>query len=182
MTAARWEQPGYGDVTAARRSHELLEVEFANGDVVTLEPERLGLTREFEAQPADGGSAVLIRTPEDERELDWTVIRVNTDAEFASELRNRDAEEARRIGRRLRALRENRGITVKDAAAKAAMSSPQLAKLERGQTDMRISTLRGVLRALNASFTDIAGPEAPEVSVKELAKRADALGIPAELR
>lgn len=176
-----WEQDGYGDVIAARRQDELLEVSFANGDVVALEPAPLGLAWEFEAQPAEGGAAVLIRTPEGEREVDWLVIRSASDPEFARELRDRDAEEARRVGRRLRVLRENRGITQKAAAAMVGMSSPQLAKLERGDTDMRISTLRSILRALSADFADISRPDAPEVSVKELAKRAALVGVPADL-
>jgi transcriptional regulator with XRE-family HTH domain len=181
MSGRPWEQNGYGDVVAAGRRDELLEVTFANGDVVLLEPGPLGLAWEFEAQPAEGGAAILIETPEGEREIDWMVARSASDPEFARELRERDAEEARRVGRRLRALRENRGITQKDAAAKAGMPSPQLAKLERGETDMRISTLRGILRALNASFADIAGPDAPEISVKELGKEAEQFGVPREI-
>ncbi len=59
--------------------------------------------------------------------------------------------------------------------------APQLAKLEQGETDMRVSTLRSVLRALGASFADIAGPDAPEISVKELTKRAQRAGVPAEI-
>jgi transcriptional regulator with XRE-family HTH domain len=181
ISRAPWEQQGYADVVAARRADEHLEVSFADGAVVSLKPGPLGLTWEFEARPAEGGAAVLITTPDGERELDWTVVRAAADPEFARELRERDAEEARRVGRRLRALRENRGISQKDAAAKAEMSSPQLAKLERGETDMRISTLRGVLRALNASFADIAGPDAPEVSMRELGKEAERFGVPREI-
>ncbi len=181
MSRPPWEQEGYGDVVAARRRDELLEVTFANGDVVLLEPSPLGLAWEFEAQPAEGGAAVIIEAPEGEREVDWMVVRSASDPDFARELRERDAEEAHRIGRRLRALRENRGITQKDAAANAGMPPPQLAKLERGETDMRISTLRGILRALNASFADIADPDAPEVSLKELGKEAEQFGVPREI-
>lgn len=181
MSRPPWEQEGYSDIVAARRRDELLEVTFATGDVVLLEPGPLGLTWEFEARPAEGGAAVLIETVEGEREVDWMVVRSASDQHFARELRERDAEEAHRVGRRLRALRENRGITQKDAAAKAGMSSPQLAKLERGETDMRISTLRGILRALNASFADVASPDAPEVSLKELGKEAEQFGVPREI-
>jgi hypothetical protein len=44
---------------------------------------------------------------------------------------------------------------------------------------MRVSTLRSLLRALGATFADIAGPDAPEISVKELTKRAQRAGVPA---
>jgi Zn-dependent peptidase ImmA (M78 family) len=46
---------------------------------------------------------------------------------------------------------------------------------------MRISTLRSLLRALGANFADIAGPDAPEVSAKELGRRAQRAGVPADV-
>jgi transcriptional regulator with XRE-family HTH domain len=174
-------EPGYGDVEAAAPGDGRIEVVFANGDVVQIDPAALGVTGKFAVDVAEGGAAVLVRTPEGEREIDWMVVRSAADPAFAQELRERDAEEARRIGRRLRALRENRGMSQKAVANVVGMSAPQLAKLEQGETDMRISTLRSLLRALGATFADIAGPDAPELSVKELTKRAQRVGVPAEV-
>lgn len=182
MTAREpWMKPGYGDVEAAKRRGDVVEVSFANGEVVQLDPKAVGVTGDFDVEVADGGAAVLVKTRQGEREIDWMVVRAAADPQFAQELRERDAEEARRIGRRLRALRENRGMSQKAAAKLAGMSSPQLAKLEQGETDMRISTLRSLLRALGAHFADIAGVDAPEVSVKEVTKRAQRVGVPAEI-
>ena len=178
---APWIEPGYGDIAAATSRDGLVQVAFANGDVVDFDPAPLGVTGAFVADVAPGGAAVLLRTEDDEREIDWMVVRSAADPMFAQELRERDAEEARRIGRRLRALRENRGMSQKAIASVVGMSSPQLAKLEQGETDMRISTLRSLLRALGASFADIAGPDAPEISAKELSKRAHRAGVPAEV-
>ena len=73
-----------------------------------------------------------------ERELDWMVVRSAADQAFAQDLRERDAEEARRDRPAPRALRENRGMSQKAVAGLVDMSSPQLAKLEQGETDMRI--------------------------------------------
>jgi transcriptional regulator with XRE-family HTH domain len=176
-----WLQPGYGDVETATLRDGLIEVGFANGDIVQLDPAALGMTGEFTIAVADGAAAVLIVTPEGERELDWMVVRAAADPAFAQHLRDRDAEEARRIGRRLRALRENRNMSQKAVAGLVGMSSPQLAKLEQGETDMRISTLRSLLRALGADFADIVGPEAPEVSARELGRRAQRAGVPADI-
>lgn len=164
--SAPWMQPGYGDVESAARHGELIEVVFANGDVVRVDPMALCVTNAFRVSVAEGGAAVLVTTLAGEREIDWMVVRASADAAFAQELRERDAAEARRIGRRLRALRENQGVSQKAIAGVVGMSPPQLAKLEQGETDMRISTLRSLLRALGASFSDIAGPDAPEVSVR----------------
>src|SRR5262245_18089026 len=46
---------------------------------------------------------------------------------------------------------------------------------------MRVSTLGSLLRALGATFADIAGPDAPEVSAREVAKRVKAVGVPSRL-
>lgn len=180
-TPAPWVESGYGDVEAAAGRDGLVRVVFANGDIVKFDPAPLGVTGAFVAEVAPGGAAVLVRTENDEREIDWMVVRSSADPMFAQELRERDAEEARRIGRRLRALRENRGMSQKAIASVVGMSSPQLAKLEQGETDMRISTLRSLLRALGASFADIAGADAPEISARELTKRAHRVGVPAEV-
>lgn len=180
-TRTPWVEPGYGDIAAATSQDGLAQVVFANGDVVDFDPAPLGVAGAFAVDVAPGGAAVLLRTEDDEREIDWMVVRSAADPTFAQELRERDAEEARRIGRRLRALRENRGMSQKAIANVVGMSSPQLAKLEQGETDMRISTLRSLLRALGASFADIAGPDAPEISAKELSKRVHRAGVPAEI-
>jgi transcriptional regulator with XRE-family HTH domain len=176
-----WTEVGYGDIEGARRTDDAIEVVFENGDVVRVDSAALGVSGEFSVAAADGGAAVLVTSSEGEREIDWMVIRAAADSAFAQELRERDAEEARRIGRRLRALRENQGMSQKAVAGVVGMSAPQLAKLEQGETDMRISTLRSLLRALGASFADIAGPDAPEVSVKELTKRVQRAGVPGEV-
>ncbi len=102
------------------------------------------------------------------------VIRAISDPAFAREIRDRDAEEARRVGRRLRALRERRGLSQKDVAKSLGMKAPQLAKIESGEQDLRLSTLRSVLRVLGASFEDIVGPDAQELSLTDLAKAVNA--------
>jgi transcriptional regulator with XRE-family HTH domain len=178
---ASWMEAGYGDVESATRRDDALEVVFANGDVVRLDQAALGVTGDFTVDAAEGGAAVLLTTSEGQREVDWTLVRSAADPAFAQELRERDADEARRIGRRLRALRQNRGMSQKAVANVVGMSSPQLAKLEQGETDMRVSTLRSVLRALDASFADIAGPDAPELSVDDLARRAQRVGVPRDV-
>lgn len=176
-----WLEPGYGDVESAVRRGDLLEVVFANGDVVHVGRATLGITGDFTAVATESGAGVLVVSDIGEREVDWMVVRSAADPAFAQQLRERDAEEARRIGRRLRALRENREMSQRAVAGVVGMSAPQLAKLEQGETDMRVSTLRSLLRALGASFTDIAGPDAPEISVRELTKRAKRVGVPPEV-
>jgi transcriptional regulator with XRE-family HTH domain len=168
-----WEQEGYSDVANVKSSLGVIDVEFANGDVVEVSIPELGLdsTTTFEVDSETG--ALIAKTSEGSREIDWMVLRAITDPAFAREVRERDAEEARRVGRRLRVLRERRGLSQKDVAKSLGMKAPQLAKIETGEQDLRLSTLRSVLRILGASFGDIAGPDAPELSLAELAKAVD---------
>lgn len=174
-----WEEPGYSDIEGAERRGHRLRVRFANGDVVEVDPERIGVEGVFElVEDADVPSAVVVSTADGRQEIDWMVVRAATDAGFARVLRERDVEESRRIARRLRALRVNAGISQKDAAEAAGMAPQQLANIERGSSDMRLSTVRTLLRALGASFADIAGDDAPEVPTKELASK---LGIPRQI-
>lgn len=179
-TQSRWEQPGYSDITAAARTSDGVEVHFENGDTVTVVPALLGVTEgEFTAgvDPEDPTS-IRVTSGDATRSVDWSAIRVATDPAFAGELRARDAEESHRVGRRLRALREDRGIAQRDLAKLVDMPAPQLSKLEKGESDMRLSTLRALLRAMNATFADISGPEAPEHSVAALSRLAKQAGVP----
>jgi transcriptional regulator with XRE-family HTH domain/Zn-dependent peptidase ImmA (M78 family) len=179
----RWDAPGYGDIKAAMATPEGTLVTFANGDAVKVSPGVLGArTADFvtEVDPEDPTRLRVITTGAT-RDVDWTTIRAATDEQFASWLRERDTEESHRVGRRVRALREDRGLAQGELAKLVGMTPPQLSKLEKGESDMRLSTVRALLRAMDATFADISSPDAPEVSVRELAKRAGRVGVPAEI-
>ena len=164
----RWEEKGYGEIVAVEPGLGAIIVRFGNGDEVQLELDALGadVTTEFEV---DENGSLIARGARGEREIDWMLIRRLDDPKFADFLRERDVEEARRIGRRLRALRENNALSQKAAAQLAQIAPSRLAKIERGETDLRVSTVRAVLRAIGGSFADITGPDAPEISVREMA-------------
>jgi hypothetical protein len=59
-TLGPWMEDGYGDVEAATYRDGLVEVVFANGDVVPINPDALGVIGEFTIEVADGGAAVLV--------------------------------------------------------------------------------------------------------------------------
>jgi transcriptional regulator with XRE-family HTH domain len=174
-----WEKPGYSDVIAAAQTESGIEVRFANGDTVTVPPGLLGVPHANFSVQVDSEDTTRVRViaGTNVRDVDWTVIRAASDAAFADELRERDADESRRVGRRLKALRENRGLSQRDIAQLAGMSAPQLSKLEAGATDMRLSTVRSLLRAMGASFDDISGSHAPEFSGAALGRLAKAAGV-----
>lgn len=179
-SAAPWLEAGYADITAAARSGSDIEVEFANGDVVLVAGSLFGVAGDFEAEAdADEGLSVRVTHPADAATLvTWTQIRAAADPAFAQHLRREEVAEARRVGLRLRALREDKNLAQRDVAALAGMTAPQLSKIESGDFDVRVSTVRSLLRAMGASFSDIAGPGAPEVSRKAMARSAERAGVP----
>jgi transcriptional regulator with XRE-family HTH domain len=180
---ARWEEAGYSDIIGATRRGDNVEVRFRNGDSATLPATVLGLPGGgFEVVvDSDDPTRLRLKTAQETQDIDWMQIRSAIDPEFARELRERDAEESRRLGRRMKALREDRGLSQREVARRVGMTPPQLSKIENGETDMRLSTVRSLLRAMNAGFADIAGPDAPEVSLRELRKRAERAGVPRDI-
>jgi transcriptional regulator with XRE-family HTH domain len=179
---APWRQPGYDEIEDARRVGDDLEVTFANGDVVRVAPERFGFFGDFKVEVVkqDGG-AVRISLAGESREVSWEQLRLATDPDFAQEMRRQDAEEAKRLGLRLRALREDRNLSQRDLANMVGMPPPQLSKIESGGFDLRVSTVQTLLRAMGASFADVSGPDALEVSKKLLRRRSEQAGVPGDL-
>jgi len=179
-----WEQLGYSDIVAASRKDDDLRVEFANGDVIDVPAALLGIAApDFEVHVDPDDSMAVYVTPRGEEpiEIGWVHIRIASDPAFAQEMRRRDSEESRRIGLRLKALREDRSIRQRDLAQLVQMPPSQLAKIESGALDMRVSTVRTLLRAMDATFADISGENAPEVSVKTIVKRLAQAGVDAKL-
>lgn len=152
-----WAEPGYGDISSVEEIDGQIEVAFMNGDVVRLSPGRFGVHGTFEARLAEGesGLAITVTGTDAERTITWSQLRAVADPDFAREMRRRNAEESSRLGRRLRALRENRGLSQKDLAALVGMSGPQLSKIEKGTSDLRFSTVQTLLRAMGATLDDI---------------------------
>jgi transcriptional regulator with XRE-family HTH domain/Zn-dependent peptidase ImmA (M78 family) len=176
-----WEEPGYGEIASVDRNLGAILVTFANGDQVPIDLSSIGADEATEFVLESESGVLLARTERGERQIDWMLIRRLDDPLFAEWLRERDIEETQSIGRRLRTLRMNRGISQKNVARLAEMSAPQLAKIEKGESDLRLSTVRSVLRALGASLADISGPEAPEVPISDIQANARNSGVPGEI-
>lgn len=179
-----WESPGYSDIVAVRLAASDIEVEFANGDVVLAPGGLLGIAGDGARVEFDPGEGMSFRVDTEGgkgTEVTWEQVRAATDPEFAQEMRRRDTEEARRLGLRLKALREDRNLSQRDLATLVGMSGPQLSKIESGAFDLRLSTVQTLLRTMGASLADIAGPDAPEVSQRELRRRVRLAGVPADV-
>jgi transcriptional regulator with XRE-family HTH domain len=179
-----WDEAGYGDIVSAGSDGTNLEITFANGESLNLPLAKLGLAgpiTQVDVDTEEPGRVVIHLLGEPPREVGWVTLRSAGDPSFGQEMRRRDAEESRRIGRRLKALREDRGLSQKVVAEMMGMSSPQLSKIESGTFDLRVSTLQSLLRAMDASFGDISGVDVPEVSQKVIRQNARKGGIAPEI-
>jgi transcriptional regulator with XRE-family HTH domain/Zn-dependent peptidase ImmA (M78 family) len=179
-----WLEAGYSDIVAARASRDDVMIEFANGDTVTVSAKTLGLPGDqLRVEPSSDGphSIRAVMGSGEAFDVSWEQVRSAADPDFAQELRRQDADEARRLGRRLKALREDRGLSQRALAQLIGMSAPQLSKIESGFFDLRVSTVHTLLRAMGATLADIAGPHAAEVSQQELRKRARRAGVPGDM-
>jgi len=58
------------------------------------------------------------------------------------------------LGKKLKALREKKGLTLSEAARRASMSPSNLQKIEKGEVDTRFSMLMRLLTMLKVTFED----------------------------
>ena len=61
----------------------------------------------------------------------------------------------------LRQLREKQGYSLRTLAGKTGMAYPALFRLESGQADPRLSTLRRLAKALNVTVAELIGEGKP---------------------
>jgi transcriptional regulator with XRE-family HTH domain len=59
------------------------------------------------------------------------------------------------IGRRIRELRESRNWLQRDLAKAAGLPLRTIGRLERGEVDVRLSTLQKITKALDAKLSEI---------------------------
>jgi transcriptional regulator with XRE-family HTH domain len=62
---------------------------------------------------------------------------------------------------RLRQIREAQGYSIRALADKVGMAYPALFRLESGDTDPRLSTLRKLAKALNVTVAELIGEGKP---------------------
>ena len=75
------------------------------------------------------------------------------------------------LGKRVRQLRNLRGITRKRVAQESDVSERHLAQLEAGEGNVSIVLLRRIAAALHASLAELFAPEAEETAEKQVIRR-----------
>jgi XRE family aerobic/anaerobic benzoate catabolism transcriptional regulator len=75
------------------------------------------------------------------------------------------------LGKRVRELRDRRGMTRKMTAREAELSERHLAQLESGEGNISVILLRRIATALNVSLVELFKPELEEPAEKQLIQR-----------
>ncbi|QDF98456.1 transcriptional regulator [Azoarcus sp. DD4] len=82
-----------------------------------------------------------------------------------------DGEFLLALGKRVREVRDRRGMTRKLVAREAGVSERHLAHLEAGEGNVSIVLLRHITRALDVSLIELLAPEAEDTVEKRLIRR-----------
>lgn len=82
-----------------------------------------------------------------------------------------DGEFLMSLGKRVREIRDRRGMTRKLVAREAGVSERHLAHLEAGEGNVSIVLLRHITRALDVSLIELLAPEAEDTVEKRLIRR-----------
>jgi transcriptional regulator with XRE-family HTH domain len=70
-------------------------------------------------------------------------------------MRSKGAGRDPEIGARIRAIRQDKRLTLKELASKAGCDQPNLSKIETGQTGCTTESLRRIATALNVAVSDL---------------------------
>jgi transcriptional regulator with XRE-family HTH domain len=76
-------------------------------------------------------------------------------------------ESRKGLGKHIRRLRRNAGLTQEHLAEKAELSLKHLGELERGKGNPTLSSLENLSRALDISLSDLLAYEAVQRSIEE---------------
>lgn len=141
----------------------VIDIQFANGDLVSVKASTIipaGYRVFWEDRPKiiDGGRAIVFSATPKRLEVSWELIRRLTDVRFAKRMAKLAAKQSKHIGKRLRGLRKNRGLTQADIALRTGIEPANISRIENGKFDIAASTLWKILGAMGYSAGDLAEP------------------------
>jgi DNA-binding XRE family transcriptional regulator len=150
-------------VAVAYREPHLI-VAFADGSEVAVDVARFS-NPHWIAQRPDWPRVrldpdhIVVPTANEDEGIPWTAIRRLTDPEFAAYWEERATEAALQTGRRLRELREERGLTVSEVALRAGVTPETVAEVEAGRRGGDLALHDRLLAALGLDFRSLIAPD-----------------------
>jgi len=114
-------------------------------------------------------------------DLSWTQIRSADDQFFAHELRRRDADQSKKVGLRLKALREDRNLNQRYLAEASVCPAPQLSKIESGTSACEFSTVQSLFVRWAPRWLIWLDQTRWRSPGKTLSRRAEKAGVSADI-
>lgn len=181
MSDRDWNMTSYQQIKSVGHSEGKLIVEFLDGSKHSLPLEQLmtpsNLTSVNVEELRFNPYEIIISTPEGEKEIPWTTIRLLTDPDFAKYWANMAEVEASQVGKRLRVLRKSRHLSGKEVAERAGITPQSLSRIENGHHDVVFTTLKKILAAMGYKLSDLTNVEYRGQSIEDIVKRLDDIGI-----
>lgn len=180
-----WQTQQYRHITNAILRNDTVIVCFGNGDIIEVATGRLspgGLPKAQWQNFRFDDYSIYAKVGLQDVEVPWSTIRSLTDPLFSAHSAERAEEQARNIGIRIRGLRENKGLTAKELAARAGISPQSLSRIENGKHDVVFTTLQRILGAMGCTLRDLAELESQSdvPSAKAVQKRQASVWTPQE--
>jgi DNA-binding XRE family transcriptional regulator len=157
----------YLEISEVTVDHGRLRVIFGNGDRVDfttaeLVPSRLRTAIDWTRAQVNGTrTVILVPADPSDVEIPSTRLRLRSDSAFAKHVSKIAEDQARLLGRRLKALRESRALTQKAVATAANVEPANLSRIESGRFDVSSTTLWKILAAMDCSLDDLSEKTGP---------------------
>ncbi len=154
----KWNR-AYRKIVSISSRDKLALVEFLNGEIVevvasTLVPKGFDKPLWDKASIDSDGVYIVVPALPTSFEVPWYTVRTVTDVEFSRYMAKRAGDHAREVGKRIRVLRESRGLTQARIALATGIEPGNLSRIENGQFDVATSTLWKILAAMGCSPKD----------------------------
>ncbi len=168
-----WKDEKYYRIASAALQADKLLVRFEDGTSVELDPQRVlpSVTAASWRDMSFNNYEIIVPTAVERHEISGSSLRALTDREYGIHLATVAEEQARYIGRRIKELREERGISSKELAGRAGISPQSLSRIEHGRHDVVFTTLRRILAAMGSSLKDLVVPEDEDPAARAAANR-----------
>jgi transcriptional regulator with XRE-family HTH domain len=182
-----WDNNTYQRIDSVNLQNKYIEVLFENGDNVAIELKSI-LPISFddsEIEITNDSYDIFIKNERENTIVPWSKIRVLSDINFSKYMAQLADEQAREVGKKIKSLRERKGIKSNELADRSGLTPQTISRIEKGHTDVSFATLRKMLAAMGLSLKDLAEHnietgKIKEKSLNELLKRLSKAGIDAK--